>query len=55
MKELVKPIKEVESSNAEGYCESYMGCGGYGGTCGHYGNCTGFSYNDDQDSSDILF
>jgi len=55
MKELVKPIKEVESSNAEGYCESYSGCHGYSGSCASYLGCGGYSWNDDQDNSDILF
>jgi len=54
MKELVKPIKEVESSNAEGYCESYGSCHGVGGTC-TYGGCNPNTWSDNQDSTDILF
>jgi hypothetical protein len=55
MKELVKPIKEVQSSNAEGYCENNQGCGTNSGYCQSNGNCGGDHYTADTDDSNILF
>jgi hypothetical protein len=55
MKELVKPIKEVQSSNVEGYCENNQGCGYHSGYCDSHGWCSGNSYSADTDNSDILF
>ena len=54
MKELVKPIKEVQVTDAVGYCESNGACSNDKGKC-TYNGCNQKSYTNDQELDDILF